>query len=70
MTYDTSQFGIIQAVTDTRSDRYGVAPLVYAAGKGIELGVVYHVHLGHGHTACHGEVFHDVIHPWVLLSAE
>ena len=66
MADDSSQFGIGKALADACSDSHGVSLLVDAAGKGVQHRVVYDVHLGHRHTASHGEVLHDVIHTRIL----
>ena len=66
VTYDTSQLVVVEAIANAGSHGDGVALLVDATGKGVELRVVDDVNLGHRHTAGHRQVLHDVIHTRIL----
>ena len=70
MGYYPCQFVVVEQVEQSCGHRHCVGCFVDAAGKGVELWVIDNVDFGHVHSAGHAQVFHDVIHPWVLLSAE
>ena len=64
------QLVVVERAQQSGGDGHGVALLVDARGKGVELRVVDDVYLGHIHVAGHAEVLHDIVYPRVLPPRE
>ena len=67
---DAGQLLVVQTVADAGCHGYRITLLVYAAGKSVELRVVYDVYLRHRHATSHCQVLDDVIHSRILSALQ
>ena len=70
MTNHTSQLVIAETVADASSDGDGIAVVIDAAGKRVELRIIDDINLRHRHTTRHGEILHNVVDARILSTLQ
>ena len=66
----TRQLVIVEPLSKSCGDRYGVTVLVDATGKGVQLVVLDNVDFWHFHSAGHAEILHDVVDARIFLALQ